>query len=50
MDPILMELTHICMCGAPFEIEVEPVFQARVEEAGIAWPPVSPIRFPDKAY
>lgn len=47
---ILMELTHICMCGAPFGIELTPVLQARVEEAGIAWLPGWPIHFPAKAY
>ena len=47
---VLMELTHICMCGAPFDIEISPVFRARAEEAGIAWPPASPIHFPAKTY
>ncbi len=47
---VLMELTHICMCGAPFDIEATPVFRARAEEAGIAWPPASPIHFPAKTY
>jgi TolB-like protein len=37
-----------CACGAPWDIERTPNFQARLEEAGIEWPPLSPISFPYK--
>jgi TolB-like protein/DNA-binding winged helix-turn-helix (wHTH) protein len=37
-----------CLCGAPFDLEAAPNFAARVDEAGFAWPPVSPINYPLK--
>ncbi len=37
-----------CLCGAPFDLEATPNFAARIEEAGFAWPPVSPIHYPLK--
>ncbi|NOX82852.1 MAG: hypothetical protein GXP06_07680 [Alphaproteobacteria bacterium] len=37
-----------CLCGAPFDLEATPNFAARVDEAGFAWPPVSPINYPLK--
>lgn len=44
----LLALIHFCFCGAPFDIEATPIFKTRLEEAGIEWPPVSPIDFPLK--
>ena len=41
-------LTYWCACGAPFDLEFSPNFAARIEEAGLPWPPVSPIEFPLK--
>ena len=37
-----------CACGAPWDIEATPNFAARVKEAGMPWPPASPIHFPLK--
>ncbi len=37
-----------CLCGAPFDLDATPNFAARIEEAGFAWPPVSPINYPLK--
>ena len=45
---ILAEAIKGCFCGAPFDLEATPNFKARIEEAGYAWPPVSPINFPAK--
>jgi TolB-like protein len=45
---ILVEAVKNCYCGAPFDINVTPNFKARIEEAGFAWPPASPLKFPAK--
>jgi hypothetical protein len=45
---LLLEATKNCFCGAPFDIDMTPNFKARVEEAGLSWPPVTPIKFPAK--
>ena len=37
-----------CMCGAPFDLEATPNFAAKLEEAGLDWPPPSPIKWPLK--
>jgi TolB-like protein/DNA-binding winged helix-turn-helix (wHTH) protein len=37
-----------CFCGAPFDIDVTPNFRARIQEAGLSWPPPSPIKYPAK--
>jgi|GEM_PF-298385 len=37
-----------CACGAPFDLEYTPNFAAKIAEAGLPWPPVSPIDFPLK--
>jgi adenylate cyclase len=37
-----------CACGAPWDIEATPNFAARIREAGMHWPPASPIHFPLK--
>ncbi len=39
-----------CGCGAPFDLEATPNFAAKLEEAGMPWPPASPIRFPLKTW
>lgn len=39
-----------CTCGAPWDLEATPNFARLVEEAGFAWPPPSPIRFPLKTW
>jgi len=45
---VLANLTYVCLCGAPFDLKATPNFKARIEEAGFAWPPPSPIKFPAK--
>jgi len=45
---ILTEVVKGCFCGAPFELEAAPNFKKRIEEAGLPWPPVSPIKYPAK--
>ena len=44
----LMNVPSFCMCGAPWDIEVTPNFAKRLEDAGFAWPPASPIEWPLK--
>lgn len=39
-----------CQCGAPFDLEATPNFAARLEQAGLAWPPPSPIKWPLKGW
>ncbi len=41
---------HGCFCGAPFDIEFAPNFRARIQEAGLSWPPSSPIKYPAKSW
>jgi len=45
---VLWQLAHWCQCGSPWELEATPNFAAKLEEANIAWPPVSPLSFPLK--
>jgi len=35
-----------CMCGSPWNLEATPNFASDVQESGLLWPPVSPIKFP----
>ena len=44
----LLLTVYWCACGAPWEIEVTPNFAARIKEAGMPWPPATPIQFPLK--
>jgi TolB-like protein/tetratricopeptide (TPR) repeat protein len=44
----LLGTTAFCMCGAPWDIEATPNFRKRIEDAGFAWPPASPIEWPLK--
>jgi adenylate cyclase len=37
-----------CACGAPFDLDVTPVFARMVEEAELTWPPPAPIEWPLK--
>lgn len=37
-----------CACGAPFDLDVTPKYAASLDEAGLPWPPASPIEFPLK--
>jgi len=45
---VLMDIITSCFCGAPFDLNATPNFKARIEEAGISWPPASPITYPAK--
>jgi hypothetical protein len=44
----LLQVVLLCACGAPWEIEATPNLAARIKEAGMLWPPASPIHFPLK--
>jgi hypothetical protein len=44
----LLLVVYWCACGAPWDIEATPNFAASIEEAGMPWPPYSPITFPLK--
>ena len=44
----LLGLVIWCMCGAPWDLEVTPNFATALEEAGLTWPPPSPIKWPLK--
>jgi hypothetical protein len=45
---VLIDIIGSCFCGAPFDLDATPNFKARVEEAGVNWPPASPITYPAK--
>ena len=40
---ILLIAINNCYCGAPFDIEATPNFAKKLNEAGLAWPPRTPI-------
>ena len=44
----LMTLISNCACGAPFDLEATPNLAARLDEAGLDWPPTMPIEWPLK--
>jgi TolB-like protein len=44
----LATATQFCACGAPWDLEVTPVFAGKLREAGLEWPPVEPLKFPLK--
>ena len=45
---VLWQLAQWCQCGSPWDLEVTPNFAAKVEEANMTWPPVSPLTYPLK--
>ena len=45
---VLTEVIKSCACGAVFDLDATPNFKARIEEAGLGWPPASPIKYPAK--
>lgn len=45
---LLLGTVYFCRCGAPFDLEATPTLAARLEEAGVAWPPASPVDWPLK--
>lgn len=46
----LLAVIDGCVCGAPFPIDAAPRFGEQVEQAGIAWPPPSPVDWPLKQW
>ncbi|MGB7450892.1 MAG: hypothetical protein WBM36_02055, partial [Lysobacterales bacterium] len=45
---LLQEAVGVCMCGAPFDLDVTPNYKKRLEEAGFQWPPIAPLKYPAK--
>jgi len=45
---ILMQVPGVCMCGAPWDLDVTPNFAKLLEDAELPWPPASPINWPLK--
>ena len=39
---------HSCYCGAPFDLDAAPNYKARIDEAGLIWPPPKRIDYPAK--
>jgi len=46
----LLEAIYQCYCGALFDLEATPNFAAKLNEAGVQWPPPTPIKFPLKTW
>jgi len=44
----LMLVPGACFCGAPWDLEYTPNFAKLLDDADIAWPPASPIKWPLK--
>jgi hypothetical protein len=44
----LLDQIGICMCGAPFDLEMTPNFARLIGEAKLPWPPPAPIDWPLK--
>ncbi len=47
---VLSTTVSTCFCGAPFDLEATPNYKARIEEAGITWPPPKRIDYPTKTW
>lgn len=47
---ILAIAINNCYCGAPFDLEFTPGFADMLEEAGMPWPPKSPVEWPLKTW
>lgn len=46
----LMVGIYFCLCGAPFDLDVTPNLAARLDEAGLTWPPAAPMHWPLKEW
>jgi len=46
----LLNAIHLCMCGAPFELDYTPHFADMLEDSGLIWPPLSPVTYPLKEW
>lgn len=44
----VLGIAQTCYCGAPFDLDATPNLRARLEEAGLPWPPRTVIHFPAK--
>ncbi len=47
---VLLGLANWCQCGTPWELDVTPNFAAKIKEANVTWPPVSPLQYPLKSW
>jgi hypothetical protein len=45
---VLWQAAHWCQCGAPWDLEATPNFAAKIKEASMVWPPITPLSFPLK--
>lgn len=45
---MLVLLTGLCQCGAPFDLDATPNFKARLAESGLHWPPPETIKYPPR--
>ncbi len=45
---ILAVIAADSLCGAPFDLEATPHFQARLAESGLPWPPIQPLKLPSR--
>jgi len=46
---LLATLVTECQCGAPFDLDATPNFEARLAESGLHWPPPQTIAYPPRA-
>ena len=44
----LMSVPSLCECGPPWDLELTPNFEELLNDAGLPWPPDSPINWPMK--
>jgi adenylate cyclase len=47
---ILLITSMMCFCGAPFDIDMVPIFKTRLDESGYSWPPADPVGYPLKSW
>ena len=47
---VISTAVFLCFCGAPFDLDVAPNYKARIEEAGLPWPPPKRIDYPAKSW
>ena len=47
---VLSSAIFTCYCGAPFDLDAVPNYKARIEEAGLSWPPLTRIDYPAKTW
>lgn len=43
---VLWQTANWCQCGAPWDLAATPNFAAKIEEAGLNWPPQATLRYP----